>query len=169
MNQSSIFDLPIAPPESPSNQFVFPIAVSLIAPQISPVEPQSFFKIADRVRSSKYFKKYDGKIARFDVFGGVEYAIVDYLFYGSMIEYPCPLSLLVPSAQPQENGVEIELFGNSEEFTPVCVGDRVLVLEHQFMRDRKGIVTKIDCGLASVDFGKGENIWAIAPERLQKI
>lgn len=46
------------------------------------------------VRSSTSFKKQTGKLIRFEEIAGIEFAIVEYLFNGSTIQYPCTIATL---------------------------------------------------------------------------
>ncbi|MEE3716976.1 hypothetical protein V2H45_09485 [Tumidithrix elongata RA019] len=54
------------------------------------------------------------------------------------------------------------------------VGDRVRILKHQFVQDKVGTIQKIELFhealmLATIDFGLGENLWAISIRYLEPI
>ena len=46
------------------------------------------------VRSRTSFKEQTGKLIRFEVIADVQFAIVEYLFRGSIIQYPCTIATL---------------------------------------------------------------------------
>ena len=46
------------------------------------------------VRSSTSFKEQTGRLIRYSTIANVEFAIVEYLFRGSVIQYPCTIATL---------------------------------------------------------------------------
>lgn len=172
MNQTSIFDI------TPQQEIAdLPIAVS---------KPKAVdfagFKIGDRVGGLNKFKNLEGNITGFEVCCDTAFANIGLDFQGSIIKYCCPISNLRllgkdstdcdrhstdnKSISPDKPKDSID---NSLVVSSFQIGDRVLVLEHQFVSGKNGIVKEINEKLCVVDFGSGENIWAIAPSRLKKM
>lgn len=151
MNQASIFDIP------PQDEIAdLPVAVS---------KPKAIdfagFKIGDRVSGLTKFKTLRGEIIGFKTYGDIPFAHLALDFCGSLIMYDspvCNLHLLerLPDKLPLQSG-ELQS------------GDRVEVVEHQFVSKKIGIIARTEGNLCVVDFGKGNNIWAIAPRRLKKV
>jgi hypothetical protein len=163
--QTSIFDLPI-------NSIIGELPTAIVKPKQEPaLQPETAitaraspeFAIGAIVQSPKYFKKLNGEIIGFEQHGGVDFAILRYQWYESTIDYPAIASNLISVIETPLS--EIGLPTDNPELK---IGDRVKVLEHQFMRDRLGTIQKLESKMATVDFGATENIWCISIKNLQK-
>jgi len=99
MEQLDIFSLPIA--ETPIKELpraitvcdqkveeAFLVLVELKAMEVAPLVEGC------TVRSSTSFKEQTGKLLRFETIANVEFAIVQFEFRGSPIQYPCTIKTL---------------------------------------------------------------------------
>lgn len=162
MNQTSIFDI------TPQEEIVdLPIAIS--KPKAIDFEG---FKIGDRVGGVNKFKNLQGNITGFEVCCDAPFANIGLSFRGCVIKYCSPISNL--RLLPKDS-IDIEPISSGKPESCIDskfifqIGDRVLVLHHQFVSGKQGFVKEIDGKLFVIDFGTGENIWAISPSRLKKV
>jgi hypothetical protein len=180
--QISIFDLPInstiaelptaiiKPKEEPVLQ-----PVTALAPRASPE-----FAIGAIAQSPKYFKNLNGEIIGFEQFGGIDFAILRYQWYDSVIDYPEIASSLTSIGKTPLLEVSLPVDNTQTtvdnpqplvENQQLRIGDRVKVLDHQFMRDRIGEIQDLHPNgkQAIVNFGATENIWLISIRSLQNV
>jgi hypothetical protein len=182
--QSSIFDLPI-------NSTIADLPSAIVKPksenwfvveQKPTVEPRASpkFAIGEIVRSSNYFKKLNGEIIGFEQYGGVDFTVLRYQWYESIIDYPAIASSLISVLEtplseislPVENPQPIVDFLQVAADNPqVKIGDRVKVLRHEFMGDRIGTIQDLHSNgkQAVVNFGDAENIWLITIRSLENV
>ena len=183
--QKSIFDLPI-------NSTFGDLPTAIIEPKVEPVlEPipqiapraSPMFAIGAIVQNVDYFKRQTGEIIKLEQIGDFDFAIVRYQWHGSLIDHPALVSCLKPMQETcllnssfpaevaefskvgQEVGQEVAEFSKVGQLQ---IGDRVKVLEHQFMCDRIGEIKNLSLEMATVYFGASENIWCIWIGRLEK-
>ena len=121
--------------------------------------------IGEIVQSSKYFKNLNGEIVGFEQYGDIDFAIVRYQWYDSVVDYPAIASSLFPVQEtrlskaslvednPQPTAENPQGTADNQQFK---IGDRVKVLKHQFVGDRIG------AGIGDVERSKQ------LPEKLQK-
>lgn len=173
MQQTSIFDLPLH-----STIADLPLAIIKPKPENWFIAPETFkFAIGEIVQSSKYFKNLNGEIIGFEQYGDVDFAIVRYRWYDSVIDYPAIATSLnlvnkthlsdvsLAEDNPQPIAENPQAIADNQQLK---IGDRVKVLKHQFMGDRIGIIQNLEGKMAMVYFGATENIWCIWIGRLQK-
>lgn len=179
--QTSIFDLPLH-----STIADLPLAIIkpkpenwFIAPETLPPEPRASpkFVIGEIVQSSKYFKNLNGEIVGFEQYGDIDFAIVRYQWYDSVVDYPAIASSLFPVQEtrlskaslvednPQPTAENPQGTADNQQFK---IGDRVKVLKHQFVGDRIGAIQNLEGKMATVYFEATENLWCIWIGRLQK-
>ena len=98
MMQLDIFSLPTQSSSSELPKAIIPIDPKVEAALNSLIElkalamPELVEGCAVRSRTS--FKEQTGKLLRFEVIADVKFAIVEYLFRGSVIQYPCTIATL---------------------------------------------------------------------------
>ena len=170
---STIADLPVAIVEpKPENWYVVADKPTA-APRASPM-----FAIGEIVQSDRYFKRLAGEIIGLEQFGDVDFAIVRYQWHGSVIDYPAIATSLtaigktplLEVALPVDNTqLTVDNQQPPVENQQLQIGDRVKVLEHEFMCDRVGTIQKLEGEMAIVNFGANENIWCIYIGRLQDV
>lgn len=174
--QTSIFDLPI-------NSTIGELPTAAVKPSLSKpfteIAPRASpnFAIGEIVQSSKYFKNLNGEIIGFEQYGDVDFAIVRYRWYDSVVDYPAIAANLSPvethlseaslaEDNPQSTAENPQANADDQQLK---IGDRVKVLKHQFMGDRIGVIQNIEGKMATVYFGATENIWCIYTGRLQRV
>jgi hypothetical protein len=98
MMQLDIFSLPIQSSSSELPKAIIPVDPKVEAALNSLLELKALAapELVEgcTVRSSTSFKEQTGKLLRFETIVDVEFAIVEFQFRGSVIQYPCTIATL---------------------------------------------------------------------------
>jgi hypothetical protein len=98
IQQLDIFSLPAQSPSSELPKAIIPVDPKVEAALncLLELKALSIPSLVEGciVRSSTSFKEQTGKLLRFEVIANIEFAIVEFLIRGSVIQYPCTIATL---------------------------------------------------------------------------